>query len=594
MKSWSDFGIEIRPGATGNVRANCPQCEPTRKHKNRRPLSVDVEAGIWYCHHCSWSGTLKDGQTERSSTGWWDDPYKPKEYRRPVRVERPESDPAKEARRAWADRMKVRGITGDVLKANGVDVRLQWMPQTEREEWTLAYPYERDGELVNVKYRDADKNFRMEKAAEKILWRLDKIASDEIDTVIFTEGENDALALEVAGFLNATSVPSGAPSEETKTYDSYFSFLEDSRTDAILSRKKRFILAVDSDRPGMKLRDELARRFGADRCLMVDWPDGCKDANDVLVTHGVSGLQRCIERARPYPLEGVLRVEQFRDQMDDIYQHGFPPGPVTGWAGVDGLYRPAGGLVTIVTGAPGSGKSRWVNALAINQAMIHDTRIGICSPEYQPTELLTKHLAETYVGKPMHDGAHDTRMTSREYQMAMDWVDEHVNFIVPETTSVDEILSKASSLITRYGIRMLIIDPWTEVEMPAGNGNEVRILQESLARIQRFARMHRIHVIIVVHPVKQQKMTGSQDFPVIDVYDLAGGAQWFNKSDFIISVWRSRENRETIDVDINVQKARFQHLGRMGSVTLQFDWMTGRYTESSRYGEPGGSWEQVL
>jgi len=73
----------------------------------------------------------------------------------------------------------------------------------------MAFPYYRNGQLVNVKYRGPNKTFWQVKGAEKILYGLDDIVNQE--WIIIVEGEIDKLALEEAGFSNVVSVPDGAP-----------------------------------------------------------------------------------------------------------------------------------------------------------------------------------------------------------------------------------------------------------------------------------------------------------------------------------------------------------------------------------------------
>ena len=75
--------------------------------------------------------------------------------------------------------------------------------------WGTAFPYYRNGELVNVKYRSLDKEFSQVPKAEKVLFGVDdcKGASE----IIIVEGEMDKLALEEAGFRHVVSVPDGAP-----------------------------------------------------------------------------------------------------------------------------------------------------------------------------------------------------------------------------------------------------------------------------------------------------------------------------------------------------------------------------------------------
>jgi twinkle protein len=61
---------------------------------------------------------------------------------------------------------------------NRISLERVWMPQIEDEATAIAFPYYKGGEVVNVKYRDNNKNFRQVAGAEKVLYRYDDI-SDE-------------------------------------------------------------------------------------------------------------------------------------------------------------------------------------------------------------------------------------------------------------------------------------------------------------------------------------------------------------------------------------------------------------------------------
>jgi hypothetical protein len=76
--------------------------------------------------------------------------------------------------------------------------------------------------------------------------------------------------------------------------------------------KDGMVLATDADAPGEALRIEVARRIGPERRWLVTWPDGCKDANDVLVRHGSEKIAACIAEAQPYPIKNLYRAEAFR------------------------------------------------------------------------------------------------------------------------------------------------------------------------------------------------------------------------------------------------------------------------------------------
>lgn len=93
------------------------------------------------------------------------------------------------------------------------------------------------------------------------------------------------------------SVPNGASS--LGFVDEYFELFED---------KERIFLATDNDRAGIEMRDELIRRLGAERCCLVTFGEGCKDANDHLVKYGKESLCECLLNASD--VKGVRRVRR--------------------------------------------------------------------------------------------------------------------------------------------------------------------------------------------------------------------------------------------------------------------------------------------
>jgi twinkle protein len=384
MKTFEEFGIDLRGRSGIEVKTTCPQCSKDRKKKNYPCLSVNTEQGLWHCWHCEWSGSLGQGEEFK--------PIRRKVYRKPEY-----STPLMLDSRAheW---LKGRGLTEEVIKRARIGSGRIYMPQVEEEVHAIQFPYFQDGEYINVKFRDFDKNFRMYSGAERVLYGLDDIG----EITIIVEGEIDKLSFAAAGHWNCVSVPDGAPAVNTKDYSSKFDFLDSAKDK--LDTVKKFILAVDSDAPGQKLEEELARRLGRERCYRVQWPAGCKDANEVLLKHGRQALIRAIQTAVPYPIKGLFEVFDVSDKVVHIYEHGMPRAESTGWRALDGLYSVRPGEWTVITGIPSHGKSEWLDALMVNLAMKAGWSFGVFSPENQPIEFHLRKLVKKVVGKPFDPG----------------------------------------------------------------------------------------------------------------------------------------------------------------------------------------------
>lgn len=132
-----------------------------------------------------------------------------------------------------------------------------------------VFPYLRDGELVNVKYRNiAEKrDMRQEGGAEPCLfgWHL---IDPKARTVAITEGEIDAMTLHQVG-IPALSVNAGAGNHQ---------WLENDweRLDCF----SEILIFFDSDEAGKAGAQEIVRRLGLERCKLVTLPE--KDANEFL------------------------------------------------------------------------------------------------------------------------------------------------------------------------------------------------------------------------------------------------------------------------------------------------------------------------
>lgn len=557
MKSWAELGIDLRGHASGEIKTVCPQCSPHRKKKGYPCLNVNIDRGLYHCWHCSWSGVV--------GTGAYMQQLK-KQYRKPEFKPQLLNEKSIE----W---LQSRGITPEVAARNQLALTSKYFPQVEEERNAIAFPFIKNGEVVNVKYRSKDKYFTQESGAEKCWYKYDDI---DPKCTIITEGEFDALSFEVAGYRHAISVPDGAPAIESKSFDRKFTYID--VEDPAIEAVEKFILAVDNDAPGKKLEEELARRLGKERCYRVRWPEGCKDANEVLVKLGKEAVAELVQYAEPYPVDGIFELESFGSDLDEIYEHGLPAGLTTGWDNLDDFYRPMEGQWTLVTGIPGMGKSEWLDALAMNLTRKHNWMFGVCSPENQPVTFHAAKLMEKYAGKRLH------KMSKPEYDEAKEWVNHFFKFILPEDRTLNSVLAKAKLMVRRYGMQGLIIDPYNEIiHTNRKEGiSETEYVSEFLAEIRGFARRMGIHVWLVAHPTKLQKGVDGK-YPVPTGYDVAGSAHFFNKADNIIAVHRDKSNPDAYS-EVHVQKIRSRWLGQLGHVCLQWDKHSGQFSVPPGHG----------
>jgi len=555
---YEDFGIDIatakiQSGAHGKQTCSvaCPKCSTGRKKENQRKpcLWINITQGAWKCLNCDWVGGLEFGEKgNKLSTR--------KLYPLPAVLEKSNlSDTHYE----WL--VSERCISPEVIK------KARLYSDGNR----VVFPFYRGGKVVNYKKRTPSKTgFEMFEGAEKILYGLDLVNGAIKNTLVFVEGETDCLAIRTAGYTSV-SVPNGSNSNLDCIRD-----LEDK-----LPRK--IILAGDADEKGKKLIAELAHRIGKDKCWLLEWPDGIKDANDFLIRYGSKALADILELAKPYPIAGIYDVASVEDEIWDYYNNGVIGGLKIGWESLDPLYTVKEGFWTIVTGVPSSGKSGLLDHMAIKLAQTHGWKFGICSPENQPVSLHYVHLIEKVVGKPFFRGPQD-RMTPQEAIIAMQWIREHFFMILPDpkedgsqVLKIEHILSDFKKTMFRHSTLGLIIDPMNELAHDMGNMREDQYISQFITKIRQFARTNGVHIWLAVHP-RSMKTEPGQRHPVVRPSDLMGGSVWWAKADNVLSIDRDLAPGGSADIALHVQKIKPRYIGMPGVATLTYDGASGQYS----------------
>ena len=528
----------------GKKQGICPLCSHDRKpeHKKQKCASYDWERGLGTCHNCSSSFQLHTYQRKGASE---------KEYVRPdaLHVVDPEQLGSKVYE--W---FKTRGISQKTLDELNVTESSEYMPQTGKKENTIQFNYIIGDQLINIKYRDGRKNFKLYKGAEKVFYNINSIIG--YDSCVITEGEMDALALHEAGVKNVISVPNGATLHHNNLdyLDNCIDYFED---------KQKIILAVDTDEPGLALRRELVRRLGAEVCYLVDFEE-CKDANEYLTTYGKEKLKQTIDKARAYPLENVTTFKDIEKDVTDFVTNGFKPGYQIGLQNFDRIFSTYTGQFITVTGIPSSGKSDFVDQMVVGYNANYNWKTAFASPENTPNYLHAHKLMRKVWGD----------MPKREDIKGAKWneVADHINdnffFIDMEKYTLESVLRKGAELVKRKGIKCLVIDPFNKVRDRNASSIDVNIYtMEYLTKIESFAKKYDVLVFIVAHPTKMYKnQDGKIEEP--NMYNIKGGGEWYDASYHGLLVHRDYEKKNT---KVKVLKVKFQNLGENGAQCF-FTW----------------------
>ena len=528
----------------GKTQGICPLCSSDRQPKNQKLkcASYDWERGLGTCHHCDSSFQLHTYQRKGSSQ---------KTFIRPdaLNVVDPKDITSKVSK--W---FESRGISQKTLDDLMVTEGPEFMPQTGKSENTIQFNYIIGDELINVKYRDGRKNFKLYKGAEKVFYNINSIVG--FDTCVITEGEMDVLALHEAGITNAISVPNGATlnSNNLDYLDNCIDYFED---------KEKVILAVDNDEPGQALQQELIRRLGAEVCFMASFED-CKDANEYLIKYGKEQLRNKINDARPVPLENVKTFKDIEDEITDFVKNGFKPGYQIGLPNFDDIFSTYTGQFITVTGIPSSGKSDFVDQMVVGYNQKYQWKTAFASPENAPTYLHAhKLMRKIWQGMPTRNDIH-----SDKWNQIAEHCNDNFFHIDMERYTLESVLRKGAELVKRKGIKCLVIDPFNKIRDVDCKTEDVnRYTMEYLTKIEMFCKKYDVLVFIVAHPTKMYRdKDGKIEEPTM--YNIKGGGEWYDASYHGILVHRDYEAKT---VKAKVLKVKFQNLGENGA-EAHFKW----------------------
>jgi len=549
---YRDFNIEVNtPKTTGEYQTTCPQCSADRKKKKDKCLSVNLDKNTWFCHHCGWKGGLINKIEEVN--------YIKPEWKNNTNLS--------ENVVKWFE--EKRNINQKTLIDFKITEGLEYMPQVSKEVNTIQFNYFRGEELVNVKYRTGNKHFKLHKGSELIFYNLNSLGENK--EIIICEGEIDAITFHQCGFKNVVSVPNGANINTNN-----FQYLDNCIN--LFDDVEIIILATDNDIAGRKLRHDLAERFGVERCKYIEFNE-YKDANELFIHKGMIGISDSLKSLKSFPLEGVFTIEDFDNEINDLYENGLDRGVKTGIFDLDEHIRFVKGYITTITGIPGHGKSDYVDQIAICLFNSNKWKFAFYSPENKPTKLHFSKMARKIVGRNWFG---QNRITVGELNEVKKRLNNNFWFVKPEKDfTLDSILKHVKSLKKMYGIDAFVIDAWNKLEHKYGQ-SETKYIGESLDKLGMFCEENNLHCFLVAHPRKMQKNKDNNQYAVPELYDISGSSNFYNKTDNGISIYR---NFETGQTEVYIQKVKFSHWGKTGCIFHTYDLDSGRFlSNDSNFG----------
>ena len=545
---WKDLNFRR---SSGEERIVCPYCSPERKKQNAKDLAVNHDKGVAHCHHCGRTGSRE--------------PYK--EYNLPPQ--------GWENHTALSDALvkwfESRGIYQKTLQECKISEERAYIPAHQREMNCISFNYFYKGQLVNKKYRSADKHFTQIKGARKVFYGIDDLTED---TAYIVEGEMDKLSMWQVGIKNCISVPNGA-NDLTEVFEN-----------CDTSHIKNWIIAVDMDDKGKDLEHELLKRFGRHNCKRVNFIG--KDANEDLQA---GYLLKSISKATEYPVEGSVTAEDYQSDILHYIKTGPRKPLMSGIEGMDEFFNTLPGQFNLITGIPGHGKSNWLEWYILNMCLHNNHKVAFFTPEHGSTSDHLVTLLEKVVGKTA-DPKYQSHMTETEAMQGIAWLKNHVRHLEYKgegRPTAEWILKKFSEHVKVYGTEHFVIDAFNKMGVEVGNLSSIAAVLSDLAL---FCQQHQVSVWLVAHPTKMRKKDKSDYYEVPGLYDVKYSGDFADQIHNALTVYRDFENGGLTRVHVLKKKMRHQ-AGQVGLATT-FEWEggSGRFKHSHQ-NNTGGSFIQA-
>lgn len=523
----------------------CPECSPNRKKSNKKDLEYYTDTQRAYCFHCN--------------TTFFE--YKPYEAEKQyvVPVWKNKTNLTDKAVKYFENRM----IKQSTLNECKVYSDMEWMPQFKKEIEVICFPFFRGETLVNTKFRGAKKSFKLVSGAELVWWNFNCI--EENENIIICEGEIDGLTFWENGYKNVISVPNGA--------NNNLEYLDNSIK--LFDNVEKIFLATDADTKGIELRDELIRRFGAERCFNVSFKD-CKDANEYFIKYGGFDFKMLLNEATSVPIKGNIEISSLYSEIVDLYENGLKPGSKLNIEEIDKFCTWELGRLAVVTGIPSSGKSEFVDFLIARLNLLYGWKAAYFTPENYPLKYHYSKLHEKFSGNKFKK-----ENDKSDFQTIYEHIKDNFFYIMDESDlTVESIMKSAKSYLKQKGIKILVIDPYNKLDHQLKHGeNETQYISRFLDVLTNFARFNNVLVFLVAHPRKMEM----DKIPTL--YDVSGSANFYNKTDYGFTVHRERDGNNAMinSVQVHWQKIKFKHLGMQGVSNLNYNINNGRFEVDGYY-----------
>ena len=557
------------------------------------------------------SGGGRRGGNSRGSGDWPNGGQRPgsKQYERP-RASRADTEKAEKKIRplvkggvvyCWL--VEDRGLAPEVLERYGVGE----MPAFKRQDGTMRGPFavyptrDPEGKFVSAKFRsirEKSDQFVQPRNAPIMLFGMHAILPNHDGLLFITEGENDALALASEGYPAVNGAPFGAQAKKKlvaangKLEDPPPSEAQLQWIESCWEWMEQFVRIYDffdGDDPGREGAAIIVPRLGRERCWSITYPEGCKDANDVLLLDPPL-IHKLVDQAKPADPVMLKAAGEFTKQ---IWNNFFgSPEEEPGWAMPWPIpFKIREREITVFQGYSHHGKSIILNHVILH--LVHSYKLSCClaSMEMPATDTLENTMRQAIARrKPVTD---EGKPNEVQFYRAMEWMDQY--FWVYDClggAKVADMLEVFGYAARRHGVKLFVIDSLMMMDIHEDDHDRQKEFMNDLAA---FAKEYAAHVFLVAHSKKPDQKRPENKYWARK-HDILGSVHISNIAHNIVCIHRNLKKEEDLE---NLKQIRPRdeseedRLERLHDALfiVQKQRKTGKTVHKRLWFDAGGSWQ---
>lgn len=342
---------------------------------------------------------------------------------------------------------------------------------------------------------------------------------EDRERLVITEGQMDSLSVAEAGIKNAVSVPTGANGFTWIPYCWDF-----------MQSFKEIVVFGDNEKGTVTLAAEISARWPEKTKVvrLEDYKD-CKDANEILQTHGPEAIKEAVKNAvgtidrrikkmtevRSVDIMGMKTMKTNISSLDEVLNGGFRVGQLI-----------------VLTGRRGEGKSTLGSMIGV-EALKQDFNSFFYSGElmdfyfrnWMDRQILGKEMSAT-------ETTEEDRLFLNQFYADKAYIYDNQIVDIGETEDIPRTIEKA---IAQQGCTFIMVDNLMTALDPESE-DLYRAQSKFVGELASLAKKYSVIILLIAHPRKTNTNLGNDD--------ISGSADITNKADIVLTYGRDQDSAD--------------------------------------------------